>query len=210
MTSSTTTTHGSHGMPSLARSGPVSSTIETQNTCRRGAHHLLTATHISLHRSYLRSPSSRTQYVYVHPYTKHMLTLCRPNNIIASSEAPVLQKPKPERKQSFDPAATAQLEKSLAHRPDKNALIERNILKGRSSTTGMIWYLGLRGRRADDSVAPALQAAKEKLQRSQLEVSVLAERESVGNRETYARIGQTRACSPSPTKARRAREGRHP
>ncbi|KAI0779838.1 hypothetical protein C8Q74DRAFT_718925 [Fomes fomentarius] len=98
-----------------------------------------------------------------------MLTLCRRNDIIASSEAPVPQKPKPERKQSFDPAATAQLEKSLAHRPDKNALIERNILKGMSLTIGMMWYLGLRGRRADDSVAPALQAAKEKLQRSQLE-----------------------------------------
>ncbi|KAI0645392.1 hypothetical protein C8Q79DRAFT_964377 [Trametes meyenii] len=58
--------------------------------------------------------------------------------------------PKPVRKQSIDPEAAQKLEKSLAQRPDKHDLIERNILK-------------------DDSVAPSLQAAKEKLQRSQLE-----------------------------------------
>ncbi|KAI0371134.1 hypothetical protein BV20DRAFT_918536, partial [Pilatotrama ljubarskyi] len=58
--------------------------------------------------------------------------------------------PKPTRKPSIDPEAAQKLEKSLAQRPDKHDLIERNILK-------------------DDSVAPALQAAKEKLQRSQLE-----------------------------------------
>ncbi|KAI0743793.1 hypothetical protein C8Q80DRAFT_860608 [Daedaleopsis nitida] len=70
-----------------------------------------------------------------------------------SSEAPVpppAEKPKIQRKQSVDPATAERLEKSLAHRPDKNELIDRNILK-------------------DDTVAPALQAAKEKLQRSQLE-----------------------------------------
>ncbi|KAI0702953.1 hypothetical protein C8T65DRAFT_655191 [Cerioporus squamosus] len=69
---------------------------------------------------------------------------------MSSSEAPVPPKPKVERKQSVDPATVAQLEKSLTHRPEKHDLIERNILK-------------------DDTVAPALQAAKEKLQRSQLE-----------------------------------------
>ncbi|RPD63911.1 hypothetical protein L226DRAFT_610195 [Lentinus tigrinus ALCF2SS1-7] len=68
----------------------------------------------------------------------------------SSSETPIPPKPKVERKLSVDPATAAQLEKSLAHRPDKHELIDRNILK-------------------DDSVAPALQAAKEKLQRSQLE-----------------------------------------
>ncbi|KAI1796454.1 hypothetical protein LXA43DRAFT_1057754 [Ganoderma leucocontextum] len=67
----------------------------------------------------------------------------------AAAPAPV-EKPKPERKTSFDPQTAQMLEKSLTHRPDKHELIERNILK-------------------DDSVAPALQAAKEKLQRSQLE-----------------------------------------
>ncbi|KAI0769312.1 hypothetical protein BD413DRAFT_557398 [Trametes elegans] len=65
-----------------------------------------------------------------------------------STQTPV--PPKPTRKASIDPEAAQKLEKSLAHRPEKHDLIERNILK-------------------DDSVAPALQAAKEKLQRSQLE-----------------------------------------
>ncbi|KAI0356174.1 hypothetical protein OH77DRAFT_1423770 [Trametes cingulata] len=67
---------------------------------------------------------------------------------VATTQTPV--PPKPTRKQSIDPEAAQKLEKSLAQRPDKHELIERNILK-------------------DDSVAPALQAAKEKLQRSQLE-----------------------------------------
>ncbi|TFK94607.1 hypothetical protein K466DRAFT_579863 [Polyporus arcularius HHB13444] len=69
---------------------------------------------------------------------------------MSSNEAPVSTRPKAERKQSVDPATAAQLEKSLARRPEKHDLVERNILK-------------------DDTVAPALQAAKEKLQRSQLE-----------------------------------------
>ncbi|KAI0745480.1 hypothetical protein C8Q76DRAFT_703796 [Earliella scabrosa] len=72
---------------------------------------------------------------------------------MSSSETPApvpTARPMPERKQSVDLATAQRLEKNLAHRPDKHELIERNILK-------------------DDSVAPALQAAKEKLQRSQLE-----------------------------------------
>jgi len=44
----------------------------------------------------------------------------------------------------------AKLEKQLNARPDKHELVDRNILK-------------------EDTVAPALQAIKEKLQRSQLE-----------------------------------------
>ncbi|KAI0330125.1 hypothetical protein GY45DRAFT_1323999 [Cubamyces sp. BRFM 1775] len=67
---------------------------------------------------------------------------------VPTTQAPV--PPKPTRKQSIDPEAAQKLEKSLAQRPDKHELIERNILK-------------------DDTVAPSLQAAKEKLQRSQLE-----------------------------------------
>ncbi|KII92332.1 hypothetical protein PLICRDRAFT_467812 [Plicaturopsis crispa FD-325 SS-3] len=54
------------------------------------------------------------------------------------------------RRESFDQETVAKLEHSLSHRPEKTELVERNILK-------------------DDKVAPALQAAKEKLQRSQLE-----------------------------------------
>ncbi|KAI0633393.1 hypothetical protein C8Q77DRAFT_1114732 [Trametes polyzona] len=67
---------------------------------------------------------------------------------VPATQAPV--PPKPTRKSSIDPEAAQKLEKSLAHRPDKHDLIDRNILK-------------------DDTVAPSLQAAKEKLQRSQLE-----------------------------------------
>ncbi|KAI0087936.1 hypothetical protein BDY19DRAFT_951109 [Irpex rosettiformis] len=59
-------------------------------------------------------------------------------------------RPTPVRKQSIDPQAAESLEKRLNQRPDKHELIERNILK-------------------DDKVAPSLQAARDKLQRSQLE-----------------------------------------
>ncbi|PCH43715.1 hypothetical protein WOLCODRAFT_26129 [Wolfiporia cocos MD-104 SS10] len=54
------------------------------------------------------------------------------------------------RKSSVDPATAERLERHLSQRPDKNDLVERNILK-------------------EGNVAPSLQAAKEKLQRSQLE-----------------------------------------
>lgn len=56
----------------------------------------------------------------------------------------------PARKPSVDPQTAEKLEKHLNQRPEKHDLVERNILK-------------------DDHVAPSLQAAKEKLQRSQLE-----------------------------------------
>jgi len=56
----------------------------------------------------------------------------------------------PERRTSFDQQLLGSLEKQIGSRPNKDELVDRNILK-------------------DDSVAPALQAAKEKLQRSQLE-----------------------------------------
>ena len=47
---------------------------------------------------------------------------------VPTTQAPV--PPKPTRKQSIDPEAAQKLEKSLAQRPDKHELIERNILKG--------------------------------------------------------------------------------
>ena len=47
----------------------------------------------------------------------------------AAAPAPV-EKPKVERKQSIDQQTAQRLEKSLAQRPEKNELIERNILKG--------------------------------------------------------------------------------
>ncbi|OBZ68133.1 hypothetical protein A0H81_11906 [Grifola frondosa] len=66
------------------------------------------------------------------------------------SESETPRPPVPQRKSSIDPQTASKLEKYLGQRPDKHELIDRNILK-------------------DDSVAPSLQAAKEKLQRSQLE-----------------------------------------
>jgi len=66
------------------------------------------------------------------------------------SDAPPGKRSPPVRQQSFDPAAVEALEKKLKTRPEKNELVDRNILK-------------------EDNVAPALQAAKEKLLRSQLE-----------------------------------------
>jgi len=59
--------------------------------------------------------------------------------------------PNHPRQTSFDQQTSQQLEGKLANRPDKAELIERNILKD------------------DKGLAPALVAAKERLQRSQLE-----------------------------------------
>ncbi|KAJ8488920.1 hypothetical protein ONZ51_g3247 [Trametes cubensis] len=80
---------------------------------------------------------------------------------VPTTQAPV--PPKPVRKPSIDPEAAQKLEKSLAQRPDKHELIERNILKEMEAHAHVF------PARVDDSVAPSLQAAKEKLQRSQLE-----------------------------------------
>jgi len=60
------------------------------------------------------------------------------------------QKPKPVRKQTLDQDTVEKLDKAIAHRPEKQDLVEKNILK-------------------DGTVAPALQAAREQLQRAQLE-----------------------------------------
>ncbi|KAJ3547652.1 hypothetical protein NM688_g5379 [Phlebia brevispora] len=68
----------------------------------------------------------------------------------ASAENPT-PKPQPKRRQSsIDPATADALEKRLTHRPEKHDLIDRNILK-------------------DDKVAPSLQAARDQLQKSQLQ-----------------------------------------
>lgn len=60
------------------------------------------------------------------------------------------EKPKPVRKQTLDQDAVERLDKAIGHRPDKQELVDRNILK-------------------DDGVAPSLQAARDQLQRAQLE-----------------------------------------
>jgi len=56
----------------------------------------------------------------------------------------------PERRTSFDQNLVGSLEKQLSARPQKDELVEKNILK-------------------DDSVAPALQAARDRLQKQQLQ-----------------------------------------
>jgi len=60
------------------------------------------------------------------------------------------ERPTPARKNTLDPETVQKLDKAIGERPDKSELVDRNILK-------------------DDRIAPALQAAREKLQRSQLE-----------------------------------------
>ncbi|KAJ7132888.1 hypothetical protein C8R43DRAFT_1023856 [Mycena crocata] len=60
-------------------------------------------------------------------------------------------RPSHPRQSSLDQQTSQQLEDKLAHRPEKATLIERNILKD------------------DNGLAPSLVAAREKLQRSQLE-----------------------------------------
>jgi hypothetical protein len=77
----------------------------------------------------------------------------------------------PERRTSFDQQLVGSLEKQLGSRPKKDELVDRNILKGIINPDLQIhrtWLI--RHIVTDDSVAPALQAAKERLQRSQLEV----------------------------------------
>lgn len=62
----------------------------------------------------------------------------------------VIEKPKPVRKSTLDQDTVNKLDKAIGHRPEKQELVDKNILK-------------------DDSVAPALQAKREQLQRAQLE-----------------------------------------
>ena len=76
-----------------------------------------------------------------------------------AEKASPAEKPKVERKQSIDPQAAQQLEKSLGHDPEKNELIERNILKGEHHHVSTCAFgIHRDNQRADDSVAPALQA----------------------------------------------------
>jgi len=60
------------------------------------------------------------------------------------------EKPKPVRKPTLDQDTIDKLDKAISHRPEKQELVDRNILK-------------------DGNVAPSLQAAKEQLLRAQLE-----------------------------------------
>jgi len=89
----------------------------------------------------------KSLYLYLHlPST--LSTLTHLISTIMSDTAP--EKPKPVRKSTLDQETVNKLDKAIGHRPEKQELVEKNILK-------------------DDKVAPALQAAKEQLQRAQLE-----------------------------------------
>lgn len=57
----------------------------------------------------------------IHAHGTHIAT-------VAPTQTP--RPPLPTRKSSIDPEAAHKLEKSLAQRPDKHELIDRNILKG--------------------------------------------------------------------------------
>jgi len=70
--------------------------------------------------------------------------------ILTTMSDTATEKPKPVRKPTLDQDTVDKLDKAIGHRPEKQDLVDRNILK-------------------DDRVAPALQAAKEQLQRAQLE-----------------------------------------
>ncbi|PAV18669.1 rpel repeat protein [Pyrrhoderma noxium] len=76
------------------------------------------------------------------------------NNTPATSTIPLVgevERPRSHRRHSsFDENTRRSLEKQLANRPEKSELVERNILK-------------------DDRVAPSLQAAREQLEKHQLQ-----------------------------------------
>ncbi|KAF7376021.1 Rpel repeat protein [Mycena sanguinolenta] len=75
------------------------------------------------------------------------------------------------RRSSVDEQTSKQLEDKLAKRPGKSELIERNILKD------------------DKGLAPALVAAREKLQRSQLEDNLAKAMASRPPREELEKSG---------------------
>ncbi|KAJ3868548.1 hypothetical protein EV359DRAFT_32010 [Lentinula novae-zelandiae] len=77
--------------------------------------------------------------------------------------------PAAERSNSFDQETVNKLEKRLSQRPEKTDLVDRNILKGTVVLT-TYFTIDLNPTFTDDKgIAPSLVAAKEKLQRSQLE-----------------------------------------
>jgi len=91
-------------------------------------------------------PKSLHFYFYLPSISFHLHSL-----ISTIMSDPATEKPTPVRRSTFhDEEKVNKLDNALSHRPDKQDLVARNILK-------------------DDRVAPALQAAKEQLERAQLE-----------------------------------------
>ncbi|KAJ3823135.1 hypothetical protein EV361DRAFT_768912, partial [Lentinula raphanica] len=73
------------------------------------------------------------------------------------------------RNNSLDQETINQLEKRLSQRPEKTDLVDRNILKGKNHKLVLASFLLIITSTDDKGIAPSLVAAKEKLQRSQLE-----------------------------------------
>lgn len=123
---------------------------------------------------------------------RQQCSLCRPH---AAAPAP------PERRTSFDQQLVGSLEKQLGSRPNKDELVDRNILKGTSTSDDLTRCLRCGNcRPIDDSVAPALQAAKERLEKAQLQVSVLHLYHIVQRIDLYSSTtGQTGPRTPRTT-----------
>lgn len=99
-----------------------------------------------------------------------------------TSTAANATKPTPSRKLSVDLQTVETLEKRLTQRPDKKDLVDRNILK-------------------DDKIAPSLQAAKEKLERSQLEDKLGHALQQRPKREELEQQGILKPDASTPTTA---------
>ncbi|KAK7057314.1 hypothetical protein R3P38DRAFT_2840550, partial [Favolaschia claudopus] len=93
------------------------------------------------------------------------------------------ERPNHPRQTSIDEQTARHLEDKIAHRPDKTELIERNILKD------------------DKGIAPGLVAAKEKLQRSQLEDQLAKAVASRPTREELEKSGILKESEESPAAA---------
>ncbi|THH00893.1 hypothetical protein EW026_g1692 [Hermanssonia centrifuga] len=76
--------------------------------------------------------------------------------------------PRPQRKMSVDLETLETLEKRLTQRPEKQELMERNILKGKRRCVRLL-HLLICFAMLDDKVAPSLQAARDQLKKSQLQ-----------------------------------------
>lgn len=91
----------------------------------------------------------------------------------ASTDATVVAEEtstRPARENSLSTETIEVLEKRLAQRPDRQELQDRNILRG-APAQAKLFERGFHcDYSVDGSVAPALQAARDQLQRSQLEV----------------------------------------
>lgn len=90
--------------------------------------------------------SARSLYQSSSPSTSSHLT----HLVLTIMSDTTTERPKPVRKPTLDPETVNKLDKAISHRPEKQELVDRNILK-------------------DDNIAPALQAARDQLQRAQLE-----------------------------------------